>query len=390
MSDVISFLQDLIRIPSLTGSDAERRCGERVRAEMQDVGFDEAWVDPAGNAIGVYRGREPGPAMLLLTHLDVVDAGDPELWAHPPFDAVREGSVVHGRGAVDIKGPLAAHVYSIQAMQATGARPRQDVVVLAAAGEETVGEGTRHFTQHLPLSTPSGRTLAIGECVVSEPSNNRVMLGHRGVMRTFVRFHGRAHHASLALNADNPHFALATFFGRLEHLRLREHPVLGRTTVAPTMILSDTRSQNLTPNTIELLLDVRYSTETVEDFQRALAGLTDGLNATVEVLPPDANGPVSTRHFGPDGMNSTGFVIERSHALVARVQSALELVRGGPGLAPEPGVWQFATDGRHTHAAGIPTVGFGPGDPMLAHTTHERIDAAEIREAIAVFETALA
>lgn len=400
MPDPISFLQDLIRIPSLTATDAERACAERVVEEMRAVGFDQAWIDAGGNAIGVCRGRDaPGqqrrPALLLLTHLDVVAAGDLALWPHPPFGAVRVGDVVHGRGAVDIKGAVAAHVHAIAALRAAGARPRQDVVVLVAQGEETTGEGARHFLRHLPLrppqGAPAGDPIEIGACVVSEPSSNRVMLGHRGVMRTIVRFHGRAHHASLALSAENPHFALGRFLTRLEELRLHDHPVLGRTTVAPTLLLTDTRSQNLTPNTIEVLLDFRYSTETPDDFARALGALTEGLNATFRVPPAESDGPVTPAYFGPDGLNATGFVIARDHPLVARVQSALEAVRARAGdSAPEPGVWQFATDGRHTHAAGIPTVGFGPGDPLLAHTTGERIDASEIRAAIAVFEAMLA
>lgn len=72
------------------------------------------------------------------------------------------------------------------------------MVVLAATDEESSGDGAKHFTQHLPLRAPSGGSISFGACIVSEPSSNRVMLGHCGVMRAFVRFHGRAHHASLA------------------------------------------------------------------------------------------------------------------------------------------------------------------------------------------------
>ena len=60
MSDVITFLQDLIRIPSLSRTEAETQCGQRVLAEMRAVGFDDAWADDVGNVIGVCRGQHRG------------------------------------------------------------------------------------------------------------------------------------------------------------------------------------------------------------------------------------------------------------------------------------------------------------------------------------------
>ncbi|WP_456477273.1 M20/M25/M40 family metallo-hydrolase, partial [Oceanithermus sp.] len=117
---VVEFTRRLVQTPSPSREEGE--LAERVVAEMLRLGYDEAYVDAVGNAVGRIRGREEGPGWLLLTHLDHVDVGDEANWPHPPFSGhVDEAGRLWGRGAVDIKGPLAATVYGAAA--ARGGRP---------------------------------------------------------------------------------------------------------------------------------------------------------------------------------------------------------------------------------------------------------------------------
>jgi succinyl-diaminopimelate desuccinylase len=369
----VPFLQDLIRTPSMPGEEAN--IAARVLEEMRKLGFDAAWTDAKGNAYGLYRGLERGPAWMLMTHLDHIDVGDLSLWEHPPFAAVLENNTVHGRGAVDIKGPLAAHVYTVANMIARGLRPKHDIVVTAPVFEEIGGEGAEYMCKHLPLQAPDGSSITFGACIVAEPSSNRVMLGHRGVSRATVSFHGEAHHASFGLYDKNPHFALGIFLERLSKFSFPTHPVLGPSSINPTVIHADTVSNNLTPNRIDLVLDWRTTSETGDDVRQILHSLTQGLNATFESYDDwDA---------GPGGLKQPGFYTELTNPLVQQLQQAV--LEKNPN-ALEPGIWQFATDGRHTQAAGIPTVGFGPGDGTLAHTTRERIEVAEMTWYMEVLE----
>jgi succinyl-diaminopimelate desuccinylase len=369
----ILFLQDLIRTPSMPGEEAQ--IAARVLEEMRKLGFDAAWTDAKGNAFGLYRGLERGPAWMLMTHLDHIDVGDLSLWEHPPFAAVLENGIVHGRGAVDIKGQLATHVYTVANMIARGVKPKRDIVVVAPVFEEIGGEGAEYMCKHLPLQTPYGSSITFGACIVAEPSSNRVMLGHRGVSRATVSFHGEAHHASFGLYDKNPHFALGKFLERLSKFTMRTHPVLGSSTINPTVIYADTVSNNLTPNRIDLVLDWRTTTETGDDVRQILGGLTKDLPATFESY--------DDWDSGPGGLKQPGFYTEASNPLVQQLQAAV--LEKNPN-ALEPGIWQFATDGRHTQAAGIPTVGFGPGDGTLAHTTRERIEVAEMTWHMEVLE----
>ncbi|MBB6098369.1 acetylornithine deacetylase/succinyl-diaminopimelate desuccinylase-like protein [Deinobacterium chartae] len=363
-----AFLRDLIRIRALPGHEADI-CA-RVVTEMQALGFDHAFADAAGNAIGVVRGRERGPAWLLITHLDHVHEGDPTLWAHPPYAGHLEGDVVHGRGAVDIKGPLSAQVHALGALIARGERPRSDVIVAAFVEEETGGRGADAFLRSLPLRLPGGDALEVGAAIVGEPSSNRVMLGHRGVAHVHVRLRGEAHHASLGLHERNPLFALAELMRRVQALELPTHPVVGRTTLSPTQVSGDSGSENLTCNTVSVVLDWRAS-ESEQDMRATLNALLTDLPAEGELAPL----------WTPK--NTPGFHIAPDHPLVAT------LLRHAGHLHPEPGIWNFATDGRYTFAHGIPTVGFGPGDSRLAHTTREQVSLEELRLHAGVLGTLL-
>ena len=372
---VVAFLQEILRLESRSGDEA--RLAARVVLEMQQLGFDAAWIDESGNALGLVSGGERGAGVMLLTHLDHIDVGDLSLWQHPPFAGVLEAGVLHGRGAVDIKGPLAAQMYALAAILEAGERPRRDVLIAMPVLEETGGAGMMALMATLPIPTPLGDFVP-GACIVGEPSNNRVMLGHRGVCRSTISFHGRAHHASLGLKADNPHFALAKFLTRLETFQPVTHEILGVSSLTPTVIRADTSSNNLTPNRIDLTLDWRTTTETADDVRRTLETLLDGLPASFSSF--------EDWHGDATGIKHPGFVTQPDHPLVTRLQQVV--TRAIPDTL-EPSIWRFATDGRFSHARGIATVGFGPGDERLAHTTRERIAVSELELHIAALSAFL-
>jgi len=93
-TDLATFMQDIIRIPSL--SSEEGAVIERIRTEMQRVGFDEASVDPMGNLLGRIGS---GPFVIALdAHIDTVDTGDLSAWDRDPHSGDIEDGVLYGRG----------------------------------------------------------------------------------------------------------------------------------------------------------------------------------------------------------------------------------------------------------------------------------------------------
>jgi len=353
---VVDFTQRLVQTPSPSREEGE--LAALVLAEMEKLGFDEAYQDGAGNAVGRIRGREDGPGWLLLTHLDHVDVGDEANWPHPPFSGhVDNEGRLWGRGAVDIKGPLAATVYGAAAARRQG-RPPRDVWVVSVVEEELGGGGAAVLVPKLKET--------IAAAVIAEPSSLQVIYGHRGVARVRLTFNGSPHHAALSRADDNPHYALARFLERLAAAQRPRDRVLGASSITPTILHADTTSANRTPGRITLILDWRTVGETPDEMRALLADLTRGLDVSVVVPPLWEHGELE---------NTPGVRTDPDHPLVRQMEEVRRQVLG-PG--PRPGLWPFATDGRYTHAAGIPTVGFGPGDPTLAHTEHEFIEVEQL------------
>ena len=334
---------------------------------MARLCYDKVWDDPAGNIFGrVYGQDRTLPALALNTHLDHVDPGDPALWPAPPFAAeIRDGRLI-GRGACDIKGPLAVQVYSAAGLLRAGERPRRDVVFCGVVQEEVGGAGARYWAQHLDYP--------VELVILGEPSANALAVGHRGIVQFRLTFHGRSAHASAPERAVNPNYALASFLSRLEAAaaeQLRAHPVLGPTSVSPTIIEVDTTSINVTPAWTRVLLDFRTSSESVNSlvaFIDRLAGdSSHSLDYAEGMEPDDSDELIAGFYTAPDSQ------------LVLRTRAAL-----GRGMGREPELirYRFATDGRHMAPYGIPVLGFAPGQEEMAHTAGESISLDQMAESL--------
>ena len=367
LADCVDFTQRLIQTPSMSHEEAE--LAGLVADELRRLGFDEVGLDGIGNVIGRVYGRDRDlPALVLNTHLDHVDPGDPALWPEPPYSgAIREGRII-GRGACDIKGPLAVQVYSVAALLRAGERPRRDVIFTGVVQEEIGGAGAKYWVEHLDYP--------VALVVLGEPSANNLALGHRGIVQVWVTFHGRSAHASTPEKGDNPNYALADFLARLPAAAktLRAHPLLGPTTVAPTMIQVDTTSPNVTPGWTRVLLDFRTAAESPRSLLAFIAGIAGARTYTVTDAwsSPPAAVPDSDAVI-------YGFDTPPESEVVQRAQAALA---AGMGRAPELFSYQFATDGRLFVPYGLAIVGFAPGEEAQAHTAGESISIAQMGEAL--------
>lgn len=367
---VIAFLRRLIRTESPPG--AEGAAAELVADEMGRLGYDEVELDEAGNVIGWIRGRDEAPSVMLNTHLDHVDPGDPADWPHPPFAGELEDGKVWGRGAVDIKGPLAAQVHGAAAAL-SGGRPPGDVAVTAVVQEEVGGLGARHLLSHL------GTDLV----VVGEPSSNGLRRGHRGRAELVAEVRGRSAHASAPERGRNPLHVLAAFVLALEELELPADEELGRATVAPTVLGTDQESANVIPSRARLVCDCRLvpgqETETLRERLAELLeeNLREGTGGTVAVPGYRRRSYRGLEMEIP--ADNPAFVLPADHPAV---RSAADVLSEALGREVPVGLWGFATDGGHFAGAGLTVVGFGPGREELAHTVEEHVEVEELQEAV--------
>jgi putative selenium metabolism hydrolase len=361
LQDCVDFAQRLIQTPSMPGEEAA--IARLIAEEMERLAFDEVWLDEAGNVCGRIAGRERElPALVLNTHTDHVDPGDPALWPVPPYSGeIVDGHIV-GRGASDIKGPLAVQIYAMAGLRRAGLRPRRDVVFTGVVQEEVGGAGMAHWQRT--------RDYEVGLLLLGEPSSNEMALGHRGMMQFWVRFAGRSVHASVPEKGINPNYALATFLQRLQAAqgRLSRHELLGQTTVAPTVIEVDTRSHNVTPAWARVMLDFRSSSESPRSLVAFVGEVAGELEHAIEELPvTDDETPLQGFYTPPD------------EPAVGRVR---ELLAAGMGREPALTSYRFATDGRLVADEGFPIIGYSPGEEAQAHVAGERISIARMAESL--------
>ncbi len=367
LQDCVHFTQRLIQTPSMPFEEAQ--LAELIAAELQQLNFDQVWIDEIGNVNGRIRGSDPSlGALMLNTHLDHVDPGEPSLWSVPPYGGSIVGERIVGRGACDIKGPLAVQVYSMAALLRAGVRPRRDVVFSAVVQEEIGGAGAIHWVENLDYP--------VDLVVLGEPSDNKIALGHRGIAQMWVQFNGRSVHASVPEKGVNPNYALAQFLHRLQEAQreLSAHELLGPTTVSPTIIEVDTKSSNVTPAWTRVCLDFRTASESnqsLRDFVQRVAGdqpivLEDGLCSTPTPFPDD-------------GATIYGFYTPPTDDKVQRAQA---LISQGMGHEAELSSYQFATDGRHFVPFGLTMIGYAPSEESQAHVVDEYIAIPKMAQSL--------
>jgi len=340
--DGLKLLQALIQAESPSG--AEGPAAQVVLEALKGLGLTPR-LDEAGNVEAVFG---EGPEVVLTGHLDVVPAGDPSHWAHPPFSGAYLDGWVHGRGAVDMKGPLVAMLMALKRLRDA---PQGRVRFLAVVQEEVGGLGSRYASERL----------APKAFILGEPSRRRLMRGHRGRAEVHLDFEGKEAHAALA-GLENPLFDLGKALAFLE-----ESVWPSSLKLTPTAVYTFPGAHNQTPGVVRLVLDVRFDPEA--DLEALLARLREALPASVYI-------PEAVRRSGEVErvipMVWPPYRLPEDHPLLKAALSALG--------QEEAGLWPFTTDAPYLGAR-APVLGFGPGDPALAHTAKEAIRWEEVEAA---------
>jgi succinyl-diaminopimelate desuccinylase len=208
--DPIALAQALIRRPSVTPADAGAM--DVLQSALEAIGFSCRRLR-FGEIENLYarRGTE-GPNLCFAGHTDVVPPGDETAWSAPPFEAHVEGGVLRGRGAVDMKGAIAAFVAAAWAPQ-----PKGSISLLITGDEEGAAvDGTVRVVETLAAEGER-----IDHCVVGEPTStaavgDTIKIGRRGSLNAWITVEGRQGHVAYPHLAANPIPPLARLAARLQ------------------------------------------------------------------------------------------------------------------------------------------------------------------------------
>ncbi len=375
---IISFLRDIVGLPSLSGK--EEAVVRRVAREMETVGFDEVIIDPLGNVLGRVGN---GPRVIAFdAHLDTVDVTDRDQWDCDPFTGKLEDGKVFGRGAVDQKAGMAGMVYAGALMKELDLLDGMQVWMVGSVMEEDCDGLCWHHILQENILAP--------ELVVStEPTGLRINRGQRGRMEIRVRVKGRSCHGSMPHLGDNAIYKITPAIRAIEKLNdnLADDPFLGKGTCTVTWIGSQGPSLCAVPDEAEFHIDRRLTSgETRESaLAEVEAALVDaGVEAEVFTLKYEEE--AWTGLVYPMEKYYPTWVLDEDHPALAAAGRALTRVTG---KAPDISRWTFSTNGVAIMGLhGVPCFGFGPGQEDVAHTANEYVPVADVLTACA-FYTAL-
>ena len=372
--NALAFAQDLIRIPGLSGKEGE--VAKRILLEMNDLGYDETRVDDLGNVIGVVRGTQGGAPVMLNCHMDVVAEGDPEAWEHPPFGAVVFDGHLHGRGSMDIKGPLALQTYAAAALKGTAPG---DVIAAHTVFEERGGWGMEHLL--------ANREVAPAAVIIGEATQGDITTGHRGRGEVEVVLRGLAGHASAPQRARNTLDLVPPVLEALKELagHQKDHPVLGMASLVATGIDILPESRNVVPDEAVVVVDWRVLPGATDEelIRQVQASISLHLPETppgmgVEVRMAKEHQQAYTGRGEVRDLYTPGFLMDADDPIIVAAAKAVGKRTGGGAAEIRP--WTFATDGGWSCGVfGIPTLGFAPGEERFAHTNRERLELEEAR-----------
>jgi putative selenium metabolism hydrolase len=366
--EMIAFTQNLVRIKSYSGQEEE--IIRFIEQKMKDLGYDEVTVDSMGNVIG--RIGEGGRSILFDSHVDTVEVNDEKEWDVPPFSGEIVNGRLHGRGSVDMKSSIAASIYAGAIARKHGLNAGKTIYVSCTVFEEDCdGENLKHLFKELNLRPDY--------VVICEPSNNKIVLGHKGKLQVSIRTRGVSAHGSAPEKGVNAVYEMAEIIQRVEQKNLelmnKERP---RGTLVLSKISSVSASLNAVPSECDIYLDRRIiPEETEEDILQEMDQLIRGKNATWEF------GTLHRKSWTGREIKYQPFhlawKIDPDHELTKACKAAYRETFGSEPA--EFDFWDFSTNAVTPVSLGIPTIGFGPGEYKLAHMRNENCEVQQIVDA---------
>jgi succinyl-diaminopimelate desuccinylase len=299
----------------------------------------------------IARTGDAAPERCLTGHLDTVPAEGE--WSVDPFSGEITDGNLWGRGAADMKGGVGAMVAAAESLAPDMRRPGACIVLTAA--EETGAEGAAELAGHEALQ-------GVREWVVAEPTDNRVLVGHRGAVWLRLRAHGRAGHASAPPPDGAAIGQLRRALDRIDATTggLSADPVAAAPTVAITGLTAGS-APNVIPGEAGAVLDARFTAG--DDCERVQRWISDAVGPEISVE--------RIRAMPAVGASATSALALKASSLI------------GGSVDERPAT--YFTDLSALARSAAATLILGPGDPRQAHAVDEHCSVDAIAQAAHVY-----
>jgi succinyl-diaminopimelate desuccinylase len=370
MSSTLDFARNLIRQPSVTPDDAG--CQDLIAEALQPAGFKAEFLT-YGEVRNVWLRRgQVDPLLVFAGHTDVVPTGPIEQWHYPPFSATVQDGILHGRGAADMKGSLAAMVTACQQFVVNHPNHRGSIALLITSDEEgPANNGTVKVVEML-----CDREEIIDWCVVGEPTSREqtgdvIKNGRRGSLGGKLTIQGVQGHVAYPHLADNPIHRAADIVTRLAAQTWDEgNEFFPPTTFQVSNLNSGTGASNVIPAQAELDFNLRYSPESsVESIKERVNALCQQVCTDYEIDWSRPNLPFQTQ---------PGELVDAASAAIYAVT----------GLTTDLSTEGGTSDGRFIAPTGAQVIELGPVNRTI-HQINEQVAVADLETLAIIYQKIL-
>lgn len=374
-------LSKLVKIKS--ESMEEEGVQKELKRQMEEAGFDEVWIDGLGNVIGrVGNGKK---ILAIDGHMDTVGVGNMDNWDFDPFSGEIKDGYVLGRGTVDQEGGPAAAVTSGRILKELGFDKDVTVYVVGSVMEEDCdGLCWNYIINENVIPKPDF-------AISTEPTNLNIYRGHRGRMEMKVYFRGVSCHGSAPERGHNAAYDASKFCVEIEKLneRIKNDDFLGKGTIAVSEFVSGSPSLCAVVDYVQVHLDRRLTWgETKESAVGEVQAIIDELKKT----NPDLDAKIEVLHYKETAWTGLEYGMEKYFPTWKIPEDAPVVQTGVTAFKelfdkdPKVDKWTFSTNGVTINGVhGIPMIGFGPGNEVMAHAPNEKCPVEDLVKAAAFY-----
>jgi acetylornithine deacetylase len=381
LAAAVALLQQLIRIPSYSGSESEaqlvfahhlEKLGMSTEVDSFRTSTLNSTVGPCVTARLPGTGAGRGRSIVLNSHMDVVSAGRPEQWTlGGPFEAALSAGRVVGRGAADAKGCLVAFYLALKLLRSTGIRLQGDVTLQSVSDEERGGYGTSALLEQGVIADA---------VIIGEPTDLTICPGARGFMTFRCTIDCATGHPGAISERPSAATVGATVLyrfiretGKAVAERLPVHPLWARAGISRSSVITQVATNSSVSGAVDRM-------EFVGLIEMLPGDKSGTVRLTVEAL---VDGVISEYDFAE--VESSVRWLETVEGCATEVDSSIvttftdAVATTGLDVAVRP--FPAASDMHHFVERGFPAVHFGPGRLARAHGPNEYLEIAELSTA---------
>ncbi len=366
---VLDILSDLIAIPSTFPPGDTSAIAAYAAHRLRAAGYEVQVLDRDRPEIAnvVAKLGDGAPSLVFNAHADTVGIGERSLWETDPLVATLIDGRVHGLGAGNCKGSMAAQLWLAEEVARRGGPAKGEIVFTFCGDEENLGPNGAFFLREIGAVKPD-------MLVVGTQTENQLITAERGVMWVELAAHGKSAHAGNPAAGDNAILRLLRLAAYIDDemtRRLANRTVGEQQSTMNIGMFRGGENTNVVPNFARLEIDRRLLPE------EKLADAFAEIEGLVKAHP-------EAEHLSCRLLTGTnGFRAPHDGPLVSALTAAITAVTGAPArILKDTG----ASDGRYFADDGIEIVNFGPGAGWQGHRANEFVPLDELVAATAILE----